>query len=399
MKIKPSEICLLLAVLCSSAYAHTDAEYLEKFEKEFPKLAQPAKFEEYATPAKFDELYLGKMHTSGGVQHNDNGGLAWGMSYNMMALNLMYQATNDTKYLDDTLNCIRVVMNARDTVRGKTLWTGRTVPAWGCDKYAESGRAVFAVHTGIICFPILDFLSFAKENAAYRDKMGKEYDEIQTAMMDALAVHDRQWTDGPGKDEGYYVGMDQEKACNGKPLPGNRLSAMGMALWNSWKLTGNTTHRDRAVAVGHYMRNRVYTTPDDSAFFWSYWLPVEAVGERKQREEVNGEDSSHGSLSMWLLLKLGREGQVLTSDDMKRLAHTFTQGLGRLGGNVLFGDVTGSPESSPKNVALAARWMPLMEYDKAVAPTITQFFLDRVATPSPLDLATLIFYRAKGLAQ
>jgi hypothetical protein len=102
---------------------------------------------------------------------------------------------------------------------------------------------------------------------------------------------------------------------------------------------------------------------------------------------------------MWLMLMLGRENQVFAAEDMTRLSHTFTQGLGRLGGNVIFGDVTGSAGSSPKNVALAARWLPLAEYDKAVAPTITQFFLDRVATPSPLDLATLVFYRTKGIAQ
>ena len=75
--------------------------------------------------------------------------------------------------------------------------------------------------------------------------------------LESLHLHDRQWRDGPGSDEGRYVGQDEEAALDGKPQPANRLSAMGRCLWTAWLITHDSRYRSKAVALGWYMKRRL----------------------------------------------------------------------------------------------------------------------------------------------
>jgi hypothetical protein len=372
-----------------------DAKYVARFLDKHKKVQPAPLLDAYATVARYDKDFLGD-NLAKALQNvsNDQGGIAWGLAYRMMSLNEMYRVTRDTKYLAANLNCIRAVIAVRDDKRGVKLWAGAIAPAWGSDKYAERGRAVFAVHTGMITYPILDFLLQAKGNPDSLSKLGDEYQTILTAAEEALAYHDRQWRDGPLEGEGHYIGMDQEYACDGKPLPGNRLSSMGRALWLSWKVTGNTTHRDRARALGFYIKRRLTPAPD-GAYYWPYWLPLDPV-KPASRESVSGEDSSHAALTLALPILLASEGEVFDEADMKRLGHTVLDGFGRLGGGILLGDITGKPGSSPDYVSTPVKWLPLAKYVPKVRDRIVAFYLNYQASPGPLDLALLLRHARAG---
>ncbi len=367
-----------------------DFAYIQRFLAKFPEVSPPPSIDSYASPARFDAMFLSPGWEKKLNQvSNDNGGIAWGWAYFMMALNEMYRCTGERHYLDANRQCVQAVLAARDDIRGVTLWTGKTAPAWSSDKYAERGRAVFAVHTSMIVYPMLDFLCLARENPVVKNELGNEYQAILNAARESMHYHDRQWREGPGEGEGHYIGLDQENALEGKPLPGNRLSSMGRALWCLWKLTKSEVDQHRALAIGQYIKNRLTVAPD-GAFYWPYWLPREPVTESKSRAEIQGEDISHASLTMALPIILAGENAVFTREDMARLGKTVTQGFARLNNGVLFGDITGNPNSSPGLVQIPGRWLRLVPFAPEVRDRLAEFFLKYQPAPSPLDLALLI---------
>ena len=385
-------IGLLACGACCAEPNEADQAYIKLFTETFHKVDPPPALEAYASAARYDDLYMGeKLDAALANVSNDSGGIAWGLSYRMRSLNEMFRATKDLKYLDANLKCVRAVVAVTDDKIGKKLFTDRVVAAWGCDKYAERGRAVFAVHTGIIAAQIIEFLRLSKENAPFKEKLGDEFNTIQSAAMNALAVHDRQWREGPEAGAGYYIGMDQENALENKPLPGNRLSAMGWALWFSWKLTGNTVHRDRALAIGHYVKNRLTPSPD-GAYFWPYWLPLEPVTAEAARESISGEDSSHAGLTLELPLVLAADNEVFTKDDLQRFAKTFLNGIARLGNGILLGDITGKPTSKPNYVGHATNWLPLAKVNAELRDRLVPFYLNYQATPGPCEMSSLMLY-------
>ncbi len=377
---------------CTVSWADTDQDYIARFEKTYPKAEASSEWNDYVSPARYDEEYLGEsLKKALDKVTNNGGGIAWGLAYRMISLNEMFRYAHDTKYLDANLDCIRAVMSVRDDKTGVKTWTGIAAPAWSSDKYAKRGRAVFGVHTGMITYPMLDFLLLAKQKPECLAKLGAEFEAILTCAQEALAFHDRQWHDGPAEGEGHYIMMDQEDGTDGKIMPGNRLSALGRSLWVSWKVSGNTVHRDRARAIGLYMKHR-FTPAPDGAYYWSYWLPIEPVKEPGARESVSGEDTSHAALTLALPMVLAADKEVYDADDMKRFGATVVHGFGRLGGGILFGDITGNPKSNPQLVASPAKWLSLANYVPEARPLIVDFYRKYIAKPGPLDMALLLEY-------
>ena len=220
-----------------------------------------------------------------------------------VSLNEMYRHTGDRRYFDENLKLVRVVINNRDDRRvpQEQLWNGSVVPLWSDGTYSSRGREAYVLHTGLIAHPIFDFLLLAREDpdllAAFDPG---EYDRILADVQAAVAFHDAEWVDGPGPSEGYYQHPPDYQDSNYAtvPVPFNWLSAMGRALWTSHLLTGDPEHRDRAIRLAHYCKNRLHPTPD-GAYIWEYYLPRESVRHQsKQWNEVFSEDTGHAALSL-----------------------------------------------------------------------------------------------------
>jgi hypothetical protein len=314
----------------------------------------------------------------------------------MRSLNDMYRATGDPKYLEASLECARGVFAVRDDKHGLELWTGEIAPAWGSSKYAERGRAIFAVHTGLIVYMVFDCLTLVRENAVMKEAIGPEFQALVDAGLESLAWHDRQWRNGPEEGAGHYVGLNQENVCEGKPLPGNRLSAMGLALRRAWELTGDEQHRERARALGRYIKRRLTLTPDETTYYWPYWLPLEPVTAPAPRTEVSGEDVSHAALTALFPALLAEAGEVFTEEDMRRIANTFVNGVTRLGGDVVFPRITGIPTDKVRYAQACARWTPFAPYDRRVYERSAAFYRRRQETPGAVAIALLLRYRDAG---
>ncbi len=401
-------IAVGLALCASGAHASEelsaeDAAFVKRFKKANKAVESVPAFEGYVSQKLYDDRHMGEslVVCREKYSNNETGGLAWRLTARMRSLNEMYRLTGDAKYLRANLDCLRAALAKRDDKTGAELWTGEVAPAWGCGKYAKRGRAVFAVHTGLIVYVGMDCLGLIKTGAPkLRTELGDEFDVLAQGMTEAIAWHDRQWRAGPGADEGHYVGLNQEEVCEDKPLPGNRMSAMGLALWRSWEVTGNSVHCDRARAMGRYIKHRLTPAPD-GAYYWPYWLPIEAVQGPAGKDTINGEDVSHGSLTALFPILLANAGEVFDEADKTRLANTFLLGVGRLGDGIIFADVTGDPSKEPRYAGACARWLPLVPYDARVFEPVAQFFVRYIPTPGPLETALLLRFgpEAKGVGE
>jgi len=369
-----------------------DAEYVARFMEQHTWTPRTEDLAAYATVEAFDKTFeYGEFWDNLDGMTNDDGAIAWGVSYRMMAFNEMYRVTGDRKYLEANRRLIRLVFDARDEVRGVALWTGRTVPAWSAEGYAERGRAVLAVHTGMITWPIFEFLLLAKGDSVFRDELGGQFNTIRDTALESLAVHDRQWCDGPGQGEGYYIGLDQEDVCENRPLPANRLSAIGRAQWLAWQVTRDTTHRDRARAIGRYIKARMITGLD-AAYYWTYWLPELPSKEPVFRTAIDGEDTAHATLTLALPLALADAGQIFGEADLLRFSRTVLKGFGRRADGVLFGNITGDPASDPASIGYVAWWLALADREPEVAERIVPFYLEYKPTWNMYERALLASY-------
>jgi hypothetical protein len=387
-------LCLILSLaLAMPVVADSgDQAYREAFGAKYPAVNPTPSLAEYANVKRYDEMFLGDEIDRAIKKEipNKNGTMAWGLSYRMVSLNEMARATNDPKYLAANLRIIRAALAARDDRTGAKLFDGRVVPAWSSDGYRKGEQALFLVHTGMIVHPMLDAVYLARQLPAVPDQLRRDLDETVAPSLQSLACHDDAWRDGPGEGEGHYIMLHEEQSSEGKPQPGNRLSAMGRALYAAYRVTNDQKYLVRTRALARYIQRRLHVT-ENGAYVWSYWLPLEPVGAG---ERFNGtpEDTSHGSLTMSFPLMLAADGEVFTAEQMNRFGKTVTQGIGRLGDGVLLGDVAGSASSKPEVIGIATNWLQLVPYAPEVREPIVTFQLRYKAIVRPIDMAHLIRY-------
>ncbi|MCC6143547.1 MAG: hypothetical protein IT368_07050 [Candidatus Hydrogenedentes bacterium] len=431
-------VLLLASLTANSAIADEPtfqecvAAYRAAFEAGFPKVRTIEEGRALVTPAKYDEIMLEQrlpgllgmdpaadpkeawskaydyLKLDQSTVTNENSAMAWGLSYDHLSLNQMARATGDPKYILASWQLARAIADARDSARGLKLYTGETAPAWGCSKYLEEGqRAVHAVHTGVIAFPVLEVLQLLRTAPDFENKpSAEEQAEVLKAMQAALEYHDRQFEQGPADGEGYYIGMNQEPALNGVALPANRQAAMGRALLIAWQLTGNDAYHDKVVRIGRYLKNRFSLATDKNAYTWAYSLlpddkPQSMPLLELAEDGLHGEDISHGSLTASFPLLLHRAGEVFDAQDAERFANTLTEIFGREGDGVLYTNVDGMPqkEASPGLLVLPGRWLRIASDDPESYAILEEFLLTRDPVLRPLDLANLILYRPKTPAE
>jgi hypothetical protein len=308
----------------------------------------------------------------------------------------MYLATGDIKYLVENLRIICATLANRDDKLGRKTFSGQITPAWGADKYAKRW-VIHLVHTGKIVKPVLEFLREIKNDPNLPAKLhldANEITNITSAVTESLDWHERQWLASPDVNEGCYLLIDEEEGFDGRPQPFNRLSLMGYALWESWKVAGNAKHRDKAIMIARYIKNRL-AVYSDGAYYWDYWLPTVPITVARPLNELKGEDLAHTGCSVVFCLELAIENQVFTKQDIKAFSNTVTKGFARLNNGILFPTITGrSYDTSLGYMVNVGYWLACTECNPEVYRRIADFFLRyRSDSPSPIDLSKLVQYR------
>jgi hypothetical protein len=314
-----------------------------------------------------------------------------------MSLNEMYRHTLDSKYFRENLRLVRVVVGNRDDHRSpqEQLWDGSVAPIWSDDGFSSRGREAYVLHTGQIVYPIFDFLLIVRDRPELLEEFEPgEYERILQDITEALDYHDFEWVDGPGADEGYYEHPSnyQDSPYADVPTPFNWQSAVGRALWTSYLLTGDTTHRDRAIKLAQYCKNRLQTTPD-GAYIWEYYLPIDKVSQIEASWNSVSEDTGHAALSITFPIMMADHNQVFDAGDMQRFGKTIVCGFGRLGGGVLLGEINGDPgRFGPAQVSVMAPFVRISSYVPEVLTIISDYYTHFIDSEGPLDNVLLRAY-------
>lgn len=372
-------LALAVSLLCGFCYREgAVSPYEERFHQTFPPRTLKRDLDQFASVQLFDQKYLSWRPQT---LSNDEGQLAWGVSYRLAALNEMFRATGERKYLQESLSLARLVLDFTDQRQGLTTKSGQSGPVWSSLSFSQ-GRAVHLVHTAMITHAILETLLLLEE----------EHPAILQAVERSLDYHQTQWRDGPGPHEGYFVyTAEQSETKAGQVLPINRSCAMAKSLWLKWKLTGDEESRERALAVGRYFKNRLHLTPD-GGYTWPYLMPL----SRTESAAVGAEDTSHAALTASLVPLLHAESQVFDEQDMGRFVTTVKQGVLSESEGVVAGDLRGEL-SDPAQVALPARWLVFSPFEPQIYDSLAQFYIDYDVDPNPyrmsLAMALLIRFR------
>jgi hypothetical protein len=204
-------------------------------------------------------------------------------------------------------------------------------------------------------------------------------------LGESLDYHNRRWRRGPEEGEGYYL---EDYVGQPDPQPVNAMSAMGTALWLSWKASGNEEHRERALALARFLKARL--TLDEEGFYrWPYMVLPHS---RFMPQGVPMDDISHGASMLRLAALLASDGEVFSEEDMRAFGRIVVKGFGRLGKGVLLPRIDGSTEGSVAQVRRAAVWLAASPYLPDVYPLIAEHYVAYRVIPEPLDLSLLILY-------
>ncbi|WP_283139474.1 hypothetical protein [Rhizohabitans arisaemae] len=134
---------------------------------------------DYTTRETFDHFDR-TFHASGTVGQptdtNEHGALAWGQSYVLAGFIRMYEAYQDTHYLDRLITNIDLVLANRDSVRGVTDYRGRSLPGW---------RAMHPYTVGIATLKSGDGRPVLEVRSA------QTYADLATATVRAGSTEDR----------------------------------------------------------------------------------------------------------------------------------------------------------------------------------------------------------------
>ncbi|NLC57839.1 MAG: hypothetical protein GX774_13465 [Armatimonadetes bacterium] len=311
------------------------------------------------------------------------GDYAWSESYLLMAYVTMYEATGQTRYLDQLVSRFRVLLSLRDDRRQqRDELRGKVMAAWGTTRYSDGKRTCWNAHAGMLTAPAAQFVRLVRERRALQQRYGAVAREFTTALEETVAAYDPEWRDGPNPDEGYYT----EPSLGGKHLPLNQQNALGRTLIALGKATGKAAYRERATKLAAFLKRRLRLRPD-GAYEWSYWPNLEPPFTQ------GNEDISHAAINVDFAVQCYENGILFTQEEIRRLAATLLkvviQGEGQYANDVGGG-------GNGEYAAQLGRWGRLAAVEPEVAKAIRAYFWSQdpplAGTTTLLGLAYLAKY-------
>lgn len=313
----------------------------------------------------------------------------------------------------DTLNVTDVLDNlTMDTVedRVKQAWptqnlltvkdlrseTGAGEPAPGSSTMS-SQMCVFAVHTGMITYPIawagrliLDDPQLNRE-----PDLRQKAEEYIGACEAALAVHDSEWRENDAGEGWYDFTRGMPVDFDGTELPANQFLAVARTMIHLAAVTGDQRYRDRAEKMARTYRNQLTLGVND-AYTWHYWPTwghvyrgyTVADNISDFRLSYSGatqvEDISHGHIDVDFAVAAYRNQIVFDQTDMRRFANTFTRNVATTsdGKPTAWSAVDGTgTRGSLAFDELSALWMPVAFWDRNVFTHINSTYTADAISP------------------
>lgn len=313
------------------------------------------------------ERHLGRFDALPDMDADGYGELAWGVSYGMMALNVLYEATGDTRYLARQADVVERVLAKRDSdlaaAHGPEPYVdyqrGRTLCSWGTSHYSAGRHTCWLVHAGMLLYPMAEYVRLVEAGGERTRALLRRAHAIVPALEETLREFDAEWRDGPQPGQGYYV------FPNGDLVPNNQMNAPGRALFLLADVTGKAKYRDRACKLAAYFRSKLTHVADGDYYLWAYSqkTPDGPPGQ--------GEDLSHAAINAHFAYVAWERGASFADADMERLTRTLTRGL-YLGGGEMAATL-GGREPNDDYTGQCGRWGFLARFDPGVETAIQEY--------------------------
>ncbi|WUJ69781.1 hypothetical protein OG809_32365 [Kribbella soli] len=239
---------------------------------------------------------------------------------------------------------------------------------------------IFAVHTGMITYPIAIFVRIVLSSPALRRRYLRKALEYLVACREAVAVHDWEYRDG-----GHLIWpKTQPLAYDGCEQPLNQSVGLGQTLVELALATRDREYRRKVAAMGRMLAGQ-FTVDAGDAYLWHYWptggriydgfvktgdpdtdvsVFTPSGGPARQFEDV-----SHGAIDVEFAVRAFRAGLAFTAQDMGRIARTFTQNVVTTDADglpVIHTTVAGTTVGAPSVAQQAPRWMQANAWDPQV---------------------------------
>jgi hypothetical protein len=211
----------------------------------------------------------------------------------------------------------------------------------------------------MIAEPLAQFAAVVRGDRKLSAKYRKAADEFLAVAERAIAVHDDQYRDGPGADEGYLHGLWLKK-----PLPLNQQNAPARAWIRIDDATGKNAHRERIQRLAHFLKNRLRTT-EDGAYVWDYWAPLDGPG-------TGFEDISHAAINADFMVLCYERGIVFTQEDIARLERTLLTKV--ILGDDAIADNVGNTAGTNSFATQVLRWGRLARHSRAVCERLVALY-------------------------
>lgn len=329
---------------------------------------------------RFDQLLLPAVESAIRKPATTQGGeIAWGESYQLSALVEMLDATRDARYAALAVKLSDWIAKSRDDRQGlRDEFRDKVVTAWSSTNYSQGKRYVWAVHTGMIVAPMARFAAVVRGDPALRKAWGKDADRLLRLAEEAVAVHDEDYRDGPGPDEGYLHSLFLKKH-----LPLNMQNALARAWLAIDDATKTPKHRERIIRLARFLKNRLRPM-EDGSYVWAYWPPLESAAD-------SFEDISHATINVDFMVLCHEHGIVFTRDDLARVEKTLFKRV--LLADDRISDTVGGGNKFNTYPSAVLKWGRLGRHAPEVRERLIEFVLkpglDRETTAVPLGIAYL----------
>jgi hypothetical protein len=247
-------------------------------------------------------------------------------------------------------------------------------PAAGTIAFA-SQFYVYAVHTGMMAYPLALFARIVAESKDLRRRYGKAGERAGAASAAAIAFHDEEFriVDGVGD---YVWQKGAPIPFDGLIQPYNQSHGPGQALVELYRLTRAKAYRQKITAMLEGFARGV-STDADGAYVWNYWPPhCELYNGYAAADQLSTytpfysavrsiEDISHASITIEFLAAAHAAGIRHDDLDLSAIAETFVDNVIRSETEVWF-RIDGTTVAVPGNAVQAARWMLYARYDTEI---------------------------------
>lgn len=297
----------------------------------------------------------------------DSGTLAWGSNLLFKSYLLMYEATDDTAYLDQFVKFCGAIwkvradrLGIRDEIRGKV------VPGWSSTTFSNGIPTVHPVHTGMITYPIARFVWLVKSRPELEQYRAKA-DEYLPLIEESITEHDDLWRNGPFDDEGEYGEIGSW------PTSLNRSHTLGRTLLMLWLATGKPEYLDKVERIAIYFKRRI-TWLADGTVDWGHFMP-DPLGRPPWDEDL-----PHSGQSVDFAALRAQHGVVFTRADILCFAKT-------LGEKVCLDDGTFSSAVSGRiwptryGSRDAMRWGRLFQFDSSLCDKLSPIIRAELTGP------------------